>query len=116
MTTMRKSMVILMVVGLFSAISAFAEHKKEVNTEGLQETTMTKQHSNHDEECARECELLLKECGQEVDSIQDRIRKLQTAIKENGANTYTRDELKILNKRLKEANETLQSLTKQGGR
>ena len=65
-----------------------------------------------DEQCARECDLLLKDCGQEVDSIQQRIQKLQTKIKAEGASTYTLEELKILNKKLKEANETLRVLEK----
>ena len=33
---------------------------------------------------------------------------------ENGANTYTLEELKILNRKLKEANETLRALNKTG--
>ena len=65
-----------------------------------------------DEQCARECDLLLRDCGQEVDSIQQRIKKLQTKIKDEGASTYTLEELKILNKKLKEANETLRTLEK----
>ncbi|HBA88075.1 MAG TPA: hypothetical protein DCZ75_08845 [Geobacter sp.] len=69
-------------------------------------------HKMNDAQCERECNLLLKDCAQEVDSIQDRIRKLQTAINEKGATTYTRDELKLLNKKLQEANETLRVLNK----
>ena len=65
-----------------------------------------------DEQCARECDLLLRDCGQEVDSIQQRIKKLQVLINEKGATTYTLEELKILNKKLKEANETLRVLEK----
>ena len=54
--------------------------------------------------------MLLRNCTQEVDSIQDRIKKLQVAINEKGADTYTREELKILNQKLKEADETLRVL------
>jgi len=65
-----------------------------------------------DEQCARECDLLLRDCGLEVDSIQQRIKKLQVLINEKGATTYTQEELKILNKKLKEATETLRVLEK----
>jgi peptidoglycan hydrolase CwlO-like protein len=47
-----------------------------------------------------------------VDSIQQRIKRLQVEINEKGANTYTLDELKLLNKKLKETNETLRTLQK----
>ena len=66
----------------------------------------------HDDKCARECALLLKDCGQEVDSIQDKISKLQALINEKGATTYTQDELKLLKRKLAEANETLRVLNK----
>jgi peptidoglycan hydrolase CwlO-like protein len=63
-----------------------------------------------DEQCAKECDLLLKDCGLEVDSIQQRIKRIQVKIKENGADTYTQEELKTLNRKLKEANATLRAL------
>lgn len=66
----------------------------------------------HDAQCERECALLLKDCKQEVDSIQERIAKLQTAINKGGSDTYTRDELKRLNKQLQDATETLRVLNK----
>lgn len=56
--------------------------------------------------------LLLKDCGLEVDSIQQRIKRLQVEINEKGANTYTLEELKTQNKKLKETNETLRALEK----
>ena len=67
---------------------------------------------NHDEKCARECSLLLSDCGLEVDSIQDRIKKLQVLINEKGATTYTQEELKLLKRKLAEANETLRVLNR----
>lgn len=67
----------------------------------------------HDDQCAKDCELLLKNCGNEVDSIQDRIKKLQVMINEKGANSYTKEELKLLKRKLQEANETLRVLNKQ---
>ena len=68
------------------------------------------------EQQAKECDLLLKSCAIEVDSIQERINRLKTAINEKGADAYTLEELKILDKKLKEANETMRVLTKPGGR
>ena len=71
-------------------------------------------HQAMDEQCAKECAMLLKNCANEADSIQSRIKKLQVEINEKGASTYTLEELKILNTKLKEANETLQELQKPG--
>jgi len=99
---MKKSIIILLAVALVSvSIPAFAvEHQHDASQKTM------------DEQCAKECDLLLKDCGLEVDSIQQRIKKLQVKIKENGAETYTLEELKILNRKLKETNATLQALEK----
>ena len=67
-------------------------------------------HESMDAQCKKECEMLLKNCTRQVDSIQQRISKLQTEINEKGASTYTRDELKKLEQKLQEANETLRTL------
>jgi peptidoglycan hydrolase CwlO-like protein len=100
---MKKSIITLLAVAMVAvSVPAFAvEHQSNAS----HKKTM-------DEQCARECDLLLKNCGQEVDSIQQRIKKLQALINEKGATTYTLEELKILNKKLKEANETLRVLEK----
>ena len=66
------------------------------------------------EQFAKECDMLLKNCALEVDSIQERISKLKAAVGMNGADAYTLEELKILHKKLEEANETLRTLTKPG--
>jgi uncharacterized coiled-coil DUF342 family protein len=71
-------------------------------------------HSQQDADCARECELLLKNCAQEVDSIQQRIQRIKKAIETNGAKPEHAEELKKLNKMLQDANETLKSITKPG--
>ena len=98
---MKRKLIILLAVSLFAvAAPALAE---EGGQHGASHQTM-------DEQCAKECEMLLRNCTQEVDSIQDRIKKLQVAINEKGADTYTREELKILNQKLKEADETLRVL------
>ena len=42
---MRKTMAIMLAIGLFSAMPALAEHKKDVNTAG-QETATTHTHQD----------------------------------------------------------------------
>lgn len=108
---MKKTMLILMAVGLFSAMPALAEHKKDVKPAAQESTAM---HNHQDADCARECDLLLRDCANEVDSIQQRVKKIEAAIKANGAKPENLDELRILNRKLKETNETMRSLTKPG--
>lgn len=99
---MRKSLVILMAASLFAAaVPAIAmEHGAK--------------HAQHDEECAKECDLLLRSCAQEVDSIHQRIQRIKKAIETTGAKPEHAEELRILNKKLKEANDTLKALNKPG--
>ena len=59
-----------------------------------------------------QCLLAAKNCASEVDSIQQRIRRLSAEINEKGASTYTLDELKVLDRKLKESNEVLKALQK----
>ncbi len=99
---MKKTMVILMATSLFAAA---------VPVMAMEHGTMKTQM---DEQCAKDCDLLLKDCAQEVDSIQQRIQKIKSAIETNGAKPEHLEELKILNKQLKEANQTLRVLSKPG--
>lgn len=108
---MKKTMLILMAVGLFSAMPALAEHKKDVKPAAQESAAM---HNHQDADCARECDLLLRDCAKEVDNIQQRTEKIKAAIKANGAKPENLEELKLLNKKLKETNETMRSLTKPG--
>ena len=102
---MKKQLVLLMAISLFAvAAPVLAE-------EGHQHGAS---HQAMDEQCTKECAMLLRNCAQEIDSIQDNIKKLQAEINTNGASTYTREELKILGSKLKEANETLRELQKPG--
>lgn len=101
---MKRKLVILMALALFAVAAPVLAEEGHQHDASHQKTM--------DEQCAKECAMLLKSCAQEVDSIQDRIRKLQVEINEKGANSYTLEELKILNKKLKEANETLRVLEK----
>lgn len=98
---MKKKMVLLMATSLFAFAAPLLA--QETHQHGAA-------HKTQDEQCVKECDMLLKNCAVEVDSIQQRIRKLQIEINDKGANTHTLDELKALNKRLKEANETLRVL------
>ncbi len=100
---MKKSIITLLAVAMVAvSVPAFAA---DPQLDASHQKTM-------DEQCAKECDLLLRDCGQEVDSIQQRIKKLKVKINEEGASKYTLEELKILNKKLKDANETLRSLEK----
>lgn len=62
---------------------------------------------------ARECETLLKECGREADTIQEKIQKLQNAV-DNKKDAYTRDQLQTLKHRLEDAKKNLIDLEKGG--
>ena len=61
-----------------------------------------------------ECLLASKGCLHEVDSIQQKLKKLNAEIKK-GKKVYSAEELKKLEQKLKEANEILNSLEKPGG-
>jgi len=61
-----------------------------------------------------ECLLASKGCMNEVDSIQQKMRKINNEIKK-GKKVYSAEELKKLEQKLKEANEILRSLEKPGG-
>lgn len=56
-----------------------------------------------------QCLLASKNCAAQVDSIQQRIKKLDQAIKE-GKKVYTPEELKKLQDKLKETQDTLDTL------
>lgn len=58
-----------------------------------------------------ECLLASKNCKGEVDSIQQKIKKLNTEIKK-GKKVYSADEIKKLEEKLKEANAILDNLLK----
>jgi len=101
---MKKTLITLLAAAMVAAtVPSFAtEHMHEGSSKAMSE------------EQAKECDMLLKSCIREVDSIQEHIKKLQSAINEKGANAYTKEELRILNDKLKEANENLRELTKPG--
>ncbi len=59
-----------------------------------------------------QCLLASKDCKNQVDSIQMKIRKLNTEI-DKGTKVYSADEIKKLNAKLKEAEAILDDLVKQ---
>ncbi len=61
-----------------------------------------------------QCLLASKECKTEVDSIQQKIKKLQAEVKK-GNKVYSPDEIKKLSAKLKEAEEILDKLMVGGG-
>jgi hypothetical protein len=62
-----------------------------------------------------ECLIASKNCMNEVDSIQQRIKRINSEVKK-GKKVYSAEELKKLELKLKEANEILKSLEKPGNR
>ena len=60
-----------------------------------------------------ECLLASKNCAGQVDSLQQRMKKLDKEIKK-GKKVYSAEELKKLNQKLKEADEILKDLEKPG--
>ena len=99
---MRKTMMIVLAASLFAAsVPAMAmEHPQMKNTQ-------------HDEQCRKDCDMLLRNCGQEVYSIQERIKRLQQAIQDN-SDQYTREQLKKLRDNLKDTERTLAELERGG--
>lgn len=98
---MKKRLVILMALSLFAVatpVLAEEEHQHGASHEAM------------DEQCQKECDMLIRNCSQEVDSLQQRIKKLDVILKEKGATNYTRDELKKLEQQLQDAEETLRRL------
>ena len=102
---MKKNLVILMAVSLFAvAAPAMAE---EMQHHGAS-------HQAMDDQCARECDMLLKNCALEVDTIQQKITKLQAAIKNEGADQSKLAEDKVLKTKLADTLATLKNLDKPG--
>lgn len=99
---MKKVMLTLMAATLFTAsMPAFALAHDHT-------------HNPDDVQCAKECEMLLKNCAQDADTLQVRIKKLQAAIKDEGADQQKLGDLKVLKTQLEEAKATIKSLEKPG--
>ena len=88
---MKKLVLVLMAVGLFGAMPVLAaEH------DGMKMDTKDG----------------MRECALQVESIQQKITRIQGEINK-GSKKYSDEELKKLNAKLKEANDTLDNLGKQ---
>lgn len=99
---MKKIMMALVAASLFtSAVPAFS-------------ATHGGSHDPADVQCAKDCEMLLRNCSQEVQSIQEKIRSLETAIKEEGATQEKASNLATLNRKLAEAKAILEELERPG--
>ena len=101
---MKNTMIALMAVTMFaSTVPAFAmEHEHGAAQDQA------------DVQCAKDCDMLLKDCAREADSLQQRVKKLKAAIKKDGADQKKVDELRQLSAKLKEANQLMNSLSKPG--
>jgi len=88
---MRKTAILLLAAFLTSvSVPVFAEEMKSAKDE---------------------CLLASKNCKNEVDSIQKKIKKLQTEIKK-GKKTYSAEEIKKLEEKLNEAEAMLDNMLK----
>jgi len=108
---MKKNLVALMALALFAVASPVLAGDMQMDGMKMEHGAA---HHEMDEQCAKECAMLLKNCALEADSIQTEIKKLHVQIEKKGADAYTLEELKALNTKLKEANETLRVLQKPG--
>jgi hypothetical protein len=87
----------LAVAMLINAVPSFSD--EGYKTMGGEEATGQKD----------ECLLVARNCPDSVDSIQQRIDKLQREVNK-GTGVYTNDELRILNRKLEDANKLLETM------
>jgi uncharacterized protein YukE len=103
MTRMTLKINLVIAASLISALPALA-------AEGMGSGMM-----NQDQQSSKdECLLMAKNCGDHIDSIQQRIGRISREISK-GTAVYTRDELMRLNSQLEDANQTLNTLVMGGG-
>ena len=100
---MKKILSALLVVSLFAATPVFAMNMDHMG-------------SKKDMNCTK-CDVLLKSCAQQADSIQQEIKRLHAAIKSARTTATAKDVAKLekLKAKLADAEETLKSLQEQGG-
>lgn len=82
---------------------------------GLLMTTTIPAMAEMTKEEKDQCLLASKNCANQVDSLQQRMKKLNNEIKK-GKKVYSAEELKKLEQKLKEADEILKTLEKPGGK
>ena len=88
-----------------------------LTTFALSATSMAFAEEVHEHKAVEknECLLAAKGCKDEVDSIQQKVKKINREIKK-GTKVYSAEELKKLQQKLQEANEIINNLEKSGGR
>ena len=91
---MKKLLVIIMALGLFSAMPAFAA-----------------EHTGSHEGMKMETSTGTRECALQAESIQQKIERLNAEVAK-GSKKYSAEELKKLENKLKEANEILDRLNR----
>ncbi|QEM69284.1 hypothetical protein FO488_14715 [Geobacter sp. FeAm09] len=110
----RLTVTLAAVLALSAPVLSHAHEQGEHGDQATMDMSHETMHNHHDDQCAKECDMLLKECAREADTIQQRIQRLRTEIREKGATTANRDELQLLNRKLKETNELMRALQKPG--
>jgi len=75
-------------------------------------SAMASEHAaaGHDVKCLKDCQMQVRNCDREVDSLPQRITRLKTEISK-GTAVYTTDELRTLERKLKETEELMSNLT-----
>ncbi len=109
---MNKLTVVLAAARALSApvLSHAHEHDDHTSMDMTHETM----HNHQDDQCAKECDMLLMDCNHEVDTIQQRIQRLRAEIRDKGATVHNREELQVLKKKLQETNELIRTIQKPG--
>lgn len=87
---MKKSVLMLMVAGMFAATSVLAAEPAS------------------NDKSAKDC---IQRCVMQIETIDQKIERLKSEI-EKGKTTYSADEIRKLEEKLKEANYMLDSITK----
>ena len=103
---MKEKLLLFMAMIFVAASPAFAAHdhgSHESMNHGAS-------HDPKDEQSAKEDEMLVNSCAQQVARLQGRIYKLQAQMAGKNAGTAVRDELKKLEQKLKEANDIARPL------
>jgi hypothetical protein len=106
MNSIAKTMTILAASMLFSAVPTLAD---EGNMGSMESQIPQAQEGTKDE-----CLLVAMNCGKDVDSIQERIDRLNTEIG-RGTDVYTPEELKKLRDQVKDYNRQFELIIENGG-
>jgi len=95
---MKKLAAVLMVVGLFGAMPVFAAEHEGMKMDAKDGMKMETKDG-------------MRECALQAETLQQKIKRIQTEIKK-GSKKYSAEDIKKLNAKLKEANDTLDGLGK----